>query len=211
MYTSYKWFKIKLSTLLINQIQHIVFFITLSLPAHVFATPLLAFIEFGGHSGGDSLPNEEMAGPREDEVKAGGLVSFGAGLYVPVSESIELIPFLGLKRDYSLIRNAFFDGKDHATWSVTVLNMSVAYKTENFKYSVGVTHHKSPELVSKGETETTTWKFNDATGSIYQIDYILNDNSTLGLRYEKITYDATGFHPVNGDNFGLILRIGLDI
>ena len=192
-----------------NQIKIIaLLFFAILLPLKVFADEMPFFIEGGLYHGGDGLPNSEMIGPGEEEVRAGGLLSLGVGLIVPVSQGMEIIPSLGQKYDFSFIRNYFvFDGKDRVTWSVTVLNLSAAYKTENFRYGLGFSYHISPTLTSKGESEESKWQFNNATGTTYQIDYVLNAEATLGFRYEKIEYNATGLQSVKGDNIGLILRV----
>lgn len=137
------------------------------------------------------------------------MVSASFGGIVPIYDGLEVIASLGLKYDSSFwLRFNYFG--DNVSWSRYVANIALSYKTKYVRMSAGYICHHKPTLTSKGDTEKTVWVFDDAMGINYQLDYLLNDKSSIGLRYERIEYKREDISLVNGNNVGVILRIFFD-
>jgi hypothetical protein len=159
-------------------------------------------IEFGIQSGGDEITLVSDTNAVIESTKAGGRYSFAIGGTKALTDNIEAQLSLGI------ISDADYTKDDEATWERYPLNAMLFYRTENFRFGLGATAHFSPKFKVSGTTKNASTTYKDAIGGLFEIDYRLNRDFHLGLRYTNIKYDSeadgTRF---DGSSVGLLLIV----
>jgi len=159
-------------------------------------------IEFGIQSGGDEITLVSDTNDVIESTKAGGEYSFSVGGTKALTDNIEAQLSLGV------ISDANYTKDDEATWERYPLNAMLFYRTENFRLGLGATAHFSPKFKVSGTTKNASTTYKDAIGALFEIDYRLNKDFHLGLRYTDIKYDSeVDGKRFDGSSVGLLLIV----
>ena len=79
-------------------------------------------------------------------------------------------------------------------------------KAEKLNFGVGVTQHTGIELTGDGVTSFTTVDFDDATGLVLQLDYLLGKRAYMSLQLTSIDYQPVNSSiEVSGNSLGLLI------
>ncbi len=142
--------------------------------------------------GGDDLYQVEYEDGSDTELKAGGLISVGAGLITHFNQySIQTT--LAYHFD-----SADADNGDvsFSRWSLELLPF---YNIDDkHRVGLGLTYHMSPELESDFDFDKSTIEFDSAVGIVAEYGYSW-DQSTVGVRFVSIDYDIS---ELNGMDVG---------
>jgi hypothetical protein len=159
-----------------------------------------ALLELGIHTGGDEITLVDGSNNVIESTKAGKLYSFALGGTIDYTETIEAQFSFGIKSD------ADYTSDDEASWVRYPLNAMLFYHGGNFRLGLGATAHFAPKFKVSGTTKNASDSYKDAIGALFEIDYRLNEQFYLGLRYTDIDYvrenDGQSF---NGSSVGLLL------
>ena len=187
-------------------------FVSAETPAQQFKfTPeWRTFIEFSYVSGGDGtevLPmfsratgDIEAAGevnPLQDNISAGGVLKFSGGVEIPLTESFSVSGSLGYMSDD--VKGDLTDGsggRGKIEIKRVTSELITFYSFGEHRIGLGAVFHISPEIVHQESASSfnleSTYEFDSAYGSLFQYDYKVSENTSLGLRYSVISYDNCG-------------------
>jgi len=159
------------------------------------------FVQGGLHFGGDELASVSFVGGSNEEIDAGGLLSFTIGMDAALNESIGLRVGLGTKFDTVSAENGDVD------FSRIVLDALLFYHvSEDWHLGAGFTHHSSVEFTGSGFASGLDVDFDDATGLLLALDYQLNERGYVGARLTQIDYtipNVTG--EASGNSIGVVI------
>jgi len=171
---------------------------------YVFTSPVFAevLIEFGVQSGGDEITLVSDTNTVIESTRAGGKYSFSLGGTKALTDKIEAQFSLGVLSDANYTKD------DEASWERYPVNAMLFYRTENFRLGLGATAHFFPKFKVSGTTKNASTTYKDAIGALFEVDYRLNQDFHLGLRYTDIKYDseADGTR-YDGSSVGLLLIV----
>lgn len=163
------------------------------------------FVQGGVHFGGDTLATVSFFGSDDQSIEAGGLISASLGYELDISDTFLIKASLGTKFDNVPASNIDVD------FTRTTMNGMVFLKGDEFHFGVGVTQHTDIELSIGGFAGSGTADFEDATGMVMQLDYLLNERGYLSLKLTSIDYqhpnssiefDASSIGIILGYRFG---------
>ncbi|MGD8926989.1 MAG: hypothetical protein PVG20_09050 [Thioalkalispiraceae bacterium] len=161
-----------------------------------------ALLELGIHSGGDEITLVDGSNTVIESTKAGSLYSFSLGGTLDYTDTIAAQLSFGIKSDSNFTKD------NEASWVRYPFNAMLFYHRDNFRLGLGATVHFSPKYKVSGETKNASSSYKDALGALFEIDYRLNQQFHLGLRYTDIKYvretDSASF---DGSSVGLLLIV----
>lgn len=149
------------------------------------------FVFFGALSNGGETLAETTDG---QDLRAGGLLQFSAGIENPVSDDLVLQTMFGLKFD-SITAS---DGD--ASFARYPIDVSLIKRTEKFELGMGLSYHMNPKFDINGAISGTL-NFDDALGTTLAMG-IRSNKAAIGARFTFIDYKGGGF-TVDGNNLGL--------
>ena len=158
------------------------------------------FAQGGLHFGGDTLVTAILVDGTTEKITGGGLLSGTLGYESDISESLLLKLSAGLKFDTIIASNSdlFF--------SRYPIEAILFAKGEQFHLGVGLTHHNGVKLTGDPAFAIPSVNFQNATGYVVQLDYLLSERGYLSLKYTAIDYQVTSAAPkLDGSSIGLII------
>ena len=167
-----------------------------------FSTQSLAdaFIQGGLHFGGDTLATVDFVSLGDQKIEAGGLLSGSVGYEADINESLLAKLSAGIKFDSISASNG---DVDFTRYPLTAM---LFMKGENLHFGLGLTRHIGVELSVDGFSGATTADFDDATGFVAQLDYLLNERGYISLKFTSIDYElANSSIEVDGSSIGLLV------
>ena len=135
-----------------------------------------------------------------EKIKGGGLISGSLGYETDISESLLLKLSAGIKFDTIMASNSdiFFERFP--------LEAILFAKGEKVHFGVGVSHHTGVKLTGDVALFVPTVNFDDATGLVVQVDYLLNERGYLSLKYTAIDYQvSSNSSKLDGSSIGVII------
>jgi len=160
------------------------------------------FAQGGLHFGGDTLATVQFLSGPDESIEAGGLLSASLGYELDVSDILLFKASAGFKTDTIIASDI------DADFTRFPLTGMVFLKAENFHIGAGVTQHTNVELSVDGFSGSATAKFDDATGIIFEVDYLLNKHGYLGIKFTSIDYQLPGSSvDVDGSSIGVVLGL----
>ena len=158
------------------------------------------FAQGGLHFGGDTLATVSFFGGEDQSIDAGGLISGSIGYEVDISDMLLIKASAGIKFDSIPASNIDVD------FTRTTMNGMVFFKGEKFHFGVGVEQHSNIELSIDGFAGSATAEFEDATGLVMQLDYLLNERGYIGFKLTSIDYQQPNSSvEIDGSSFGILI------
>jgi len=123
--------------------------------------------------GGDSLAKVNFFNGYDDSIKAGEGISVSFGYEVDISETLFV--------KFSAVFKFDLVSADNVDVDFTRFPLSVMFimKQKNLHIDVGLTQYIGVELSGDGFFNSNTIEFEDATGFVIQLDYLLNEHAYL--------------------------------
>lgn len=156
------------------------------------------FGEGGVHFGGDELATVSFYGADSESVEAGGLISAALGYEFDITDTFLVKLSAGIKIDMVTASNGDVDFTRYPLTGMVFL------KGEDIHVGAGITQHTGVDLNVDGFLSSGSIDFDDATGLVFQVDYMLNERGYLSLTYTAIDYEpanSSGIE-VNGNSLG---------
>jgi hypothetical protein len=95
------------------------------------------------------------------------------------------------------------DTDGQVDWNKIPIDALVFYRTADFRFGAGLTYHTFVRLRGTGTTQMNV-NFKNALGFIGQIDLIVGERGTIGLRFIKLEYEAEGIdYKAKSDGIGI--------
>jgi hypothetical protein len=156
----------------------------------------------GVTSGGDKLAEIEYEHGSDRDIKAGGLLLFGAGFDYQFGNNWEIQSTINYQFDRADADNG---DVEFERFPLDVLGF---YRNGSHRFGGGITYHMNPKYsidVDNGVSGDVD--FDDALGLVVEYDYFFSQNVSLGVRYTDIEYDASDFNEtIDGSHFGIIIN-----
>jgi hypothetical protein len=88
-------------------------------------------------------------------------------------------------------------------WNKIPIDALVFYRTADFRFGGGLTYHTFVRLRGTGSAQMNV-NFKNALGLVGQIDLIVGERGTIGLRFIKLEYEAEGInYKAKSDGVGI--------
>lgn len=177
--------------------KNILFFVSaFCFSTHSFAG---AFVQGGLHFGGDTLATVSIFGSGNESIEAGGLLSGSVGYEADINESLLAKLSAGIKFDSITASNG---DVDFTRYPLTAM---LFIKGEDLHFGVGLTKHTGVELSVDGFSGAATADFDNATGFVAQLDYLLNERGYISLKFTFIDYELANSNlEVDGGSIGIL-------
>lgn len=130
----------------------------------------------------------------EDEAEAGGFYKFSAGLEIPISDKFTVSTSYGYLADeiYGDLTDGS-GGKGSFGYSRQTIEVIPFFNYQRHRIGLGAALHFGVEATHKeygvGFDLKTSYDFDDTFGAVLQYDYLVSENTSLGMRYTHISYD----------------------
>jgi len=158
------------------------------------------FVQAGQHFGGDSLAKVNFSNGYDDSIKAGEGISASVGYEVDINETLFVKFSAGFKFDLVSAENGDVD------FTRFPLSAMLFMKQKDLHFGVGLTQHTGVELSGDGFFNSNTIEFEDATGFVIELDYILNERAYLGLKLTFIDYQPVNSNQdIDGGSLGIVI------
>lgn len=157
---------------------------------------------FGYEFGGENILETDLVyiqdGSRPS-IKAGNGLVLAGGVAYNFTPDLAVQTTLGFK--YQAAKKASNGSADFTRFPVEALAL---YTVEKIRLGAGITHHLSPKLTGTGLMSDYDQAFEDATGVVFQADYVTESGLMFGIRRTDLTYTTkdTGYD-VDGSSFGI--------
>lgn len=160
-------------------------------------------VQLGVTVGGDELVELEVENSfgrdSDEEIRAGELFLAAGGIAYQINQ-FEVQATIGFYGD-----GIFADNGD-ASFTRWPLELMAFWRFEYIRVGAGVTQHFNPQFeldIDNGAKSDVD--FDDATGFLFQVEYLINDNISVGLRHTVIDYEIERrAMQINGDNTGVV-------
>lgn len=161
-------------------------------------------VELGVNFGGTELITEPDTNGNRDTFRAGERLSFAIGGTKHYTPEIEGQFSLGVKSDV-------VESMDkEVSWVRYPVNGLLFYRAEKFRLGLGLTYHFSPNISGSGTAGNISQRYEDALGTLLELDFNLTQGFMWGLRYTYIEYEpADGGAAVDGESIGVLLIVQL--
>ncbi len=190
---------------------------------HLFLALMIVIVSFSGNSsatnvspvitsalefGGDKLVDFTYTDGSKTNIEAGRGIVIGGGVNIDLTETsphtFEAQLTLALK--WTSTKEAKNGEVDWYRFPIELI--SFYRRSEmNLRVGAGVSYQFANELRGSKEVSQASEKFENATGFIFESDYLVGDRKNLGIgfRYTAIDYRARapGSTFVNGNSFGV--------
>jgi Outer membrane protein beta-barrel domain len=158
------------------------------------------FTQAGLHFGGDSLASATFTSGSSESIHAGGLISGSLGYEADIGDTLLVKLSAGIKLDAITATNGNVD------FTRFPLNAMIFKKGEKFHFGIGITQHTGVELSGDGLASFSTVEFDDATGLILQVDYLLNERAYMSLKLTSIDYQQINSNvDIDGSSLGILI------
>jgi len=167
------------------------------------ASDVKPIIQVGYQAGGDKLTTIAHSDGYYD-INAGDGLSVEAGMAFDNPRSnIEFQALVGYRSDGDDASNG------SVTWDTVPLSLLALYKADDWKLGGGVTYHLAPQLDGGFGNDIINDDYDDAIGSVAQIQYAPSDSFAIGLRATFIEYELKNnpTQKANGNNLGVIATV----
>ena len=157
---------------------------------------------FGLDFGGDTMVTVIYTDGHDNDIKAGELAYFNAGVIIPNGTSDFETQFtIGWKFDKSSADNG------DVSFDRFPIEMLEFYKLGRFRFGGGLTYHLNPSLDGDGVASAIEADFDDALGFVLQVDFLFRQGS-VGLKYTDIEYQVEGSEvDVDGNSIGIVFGL----
>jgi len=178
--------------------------------ALVFITPNVfistsfaeTLVEFGIHSGGDEITLVSESNTVIESTKAGSKYSFSIGGTKAFTDNYEAQFSFGIKSDAS------YSTDNESSWVRYPLNAMLFYHSEDLRLGLGTTAHLFAKFKASGTTNNASTTYKDAIGALFEIDYRLDRQYYLGLRYTSIKYvSEDNGNSYDGSSVGILIIV----
>jgi hypothetical protein len=165
-------------------------------------------IQVGYQGGGDRLIT--IAHPdRNYGINGGDGISIEGGMALDNPHSnLEFQALVGYRVDADNADNG------DVTWDTVPLSLLALYKADNWKFGGGLTYHLAPQLDGGFGGDVINDDYEDAVGSVAQIQYAPSEAFAIGLRATFIEYELKSdpTKKTSGNNIGIIgtVKFGTD-
>ena len=129
-----------------------------------------------------------------DKVEAGGYYRGSFGAEFPVAENLVFSTSVGFL--YDEITGKLTDGSNgngYAGFTTTQVDFIGFYNYKRHRLGLGGSFHYNPKFNYKEEGTNFlmhgVYRFSNSVGPLIQYDYLVSENTSLGIRYTKILYD----------------------
>ncbi|MFL6621074.1 MAG: outer membrane beta-barrel protein [Sulfurifustaceae bacterium] len=140
----------------------------------------------GYDTGGDTLMTVTFSGGDTQNIKANGGLYFGGGVsMINEAENIEAELAISYKVDDITASNG------SVTWSRWPIDALVFYRWPTIRLGAGATYHLDPKVHGTGVI-SGNFQFKDSLGFLLQLDYRINKNMNIGVRYTALDYEVEG-------------------
>jgi len=139
--------------------------------------------ELGIHNGGDDLITVNFTDGTSRDLQAGEFLSLGAGVAWDMGSVMEWRLYAGWKGDEVAASNGSVKLN---RWTS---NFMLFFNAGDWRFGGGAAYHWDVKLEGSGVATSASADFDDATGTVAEIDYYFNENAYIGLQYLKIEYD----------------------
>lgn len=145
-----------------------------------------------------------------DKIEAGGYFRGSFGAEFPVAENLAFSAAIGFLYDEITGDLGDGSGQAYASFRTTQMDFIGFYMYERHRIGLGASFHYNPKFDYKEKGNNFqmhgVYRFSNGIGALIQYDYLVSENTTLGIRYTDISYD---FESVSisdivngsGDNF----------
>lgn len=130
----------------------------------------------------------------QDEAEAGGFYKFSAGVEIPISQKFMVSASYGYLGDeiYGDLTDGS-GGNGSFGYSRQTLEVVPFFNYERHRIGIGAVLHFGVEATHKeygsGFDLKTSYDFDDTFGAVLQYDYLVSENTSLGVRYTEMSYD----------------------
>ena len=158
-----------------------------------------------------SAPGSAFDQVFKDKIEAGGYFRGSFGAEFPVAENLAFSTSVGFL--YDEITGNLTDGsggKGYASFRTTQIDFIGFYMYKRHRIGLGGSFHYNPKFDYK-ETGNNfqmhgVYRFSNAIGAVIQYDYLVSENTSIGIRYTDISYDfdevsISDIVNDSGDNF----------
>ncbi len=153
--------------------------------------------EFGVYGGGDKLAGATFTNGSSESIHAGGLLDLSVGVRFDVADNLETQFTIGYRFDSIDATNGSIE------WTRVPLEGKIFYLADDFRIGGGFTYHLNPTLEGDG-VATSKFDFDNATGFVFEVDYLGWQQVFLGLKLTSIDYEVDNI-TVDGNSTGLIV------
>ena len=130
----------------------------------------------------------------EDDVEAGGLYKVAFGADIPLFSDVTLMVSYGYQFDevYGDLTDGS-GGKGSFEYRRQTLELIPFYNMGRHRVGLGAEMHLQPHGIHHEYSSLfdmkTNYRFDDAVGATIRYDYLVNENTSIGIRYTEIAYD----------------------
>ncbi|HUG22880.1 outer membrane beta-barrel protein [Piscinibacter sp.] len=153
--------------------------------------------------GGDTLVTVQFDDGHSEDVDGGGLVHLYAGAEYRLGTAVSLQATLGYHVDNSTGSNG------SVRFSRMPVDLLAHYHVnDQVRLGAGVQFVNNPELKGSGDASDVNVKFDSATGTILEGEYLFSPSAGVKLRYvaEKFKLSGGGGAEADGNHFGIMLN-----
>lgn len=146
----------------------------------------------------------------KDKIEAGGYFRGSFGAEFPVAENLAFSTAIGFLYDEVTGELGDGSGRAYASFRTTQIDFIGFYMYKRHRIGLGGSFHYNPKFDYK-ETGNNfqmhgVYRFSNALGAVIQYDYLVSENTSLGIRYTDIAYDfdnvsISDIANGSGDNF----------
>ncbi|RZV58807.1 MAG: hypothetical protein EX270_02425 [Pseudomonadales bacterium] len=159
-----------------------------------------AALTFGGERLATVEVDTRFSGVESEDIRAGELMMFGGGLLY-TEGNFQLQGIMNYHVD------GIFGDNGDASFTRWPLELMAFTTTPRWRVGGGISYHIDPELeIDIDFQPRQRVNFKNETGIVFQADYRLNDQVSIGLRHMAIEYEAENGSDakIDGDNTGVI-------
>ncbi|MDH5445410.1 MAG: hypothetical protein OEY52_07620 [Gammaproteobacteria bacterium] len=180
----------------------VVFMMVFALPA--YAVDFVA--EIGAHTGGDTMVKSNTADGSIENLRAGEGFSVAAGFGFAMGKSTDLLLTFGMKQE------VIYPANGRISFVRYPIDLLFMFKSDKWAYGFGVTAHMNPLYKEETETSKQTVDFDNATGYLLDVRYVVFEDVFVSGRYTSIEYeveDDLSNTTVQGNSIGILVGIKL--
>jgi hypothetical protein len=160
--------------------------------------PVRFLVGMGLSGGGDELASAQYTNGTTQNIHAGGLVYFTAGVDYHFTPEFSLQGTVNYHVDSSNAKNG------DITFSRFPIELIGYYQPfPAWRVGGGVRYTASPKLSSSGVASGLDVSFDNTTSAVIETEYFVNPKVGIKLRYVNETFKARGYKDVDGSHVGL--------
>jgi len=129
----------------------------------------------------------------KDKIEAGGYFRGSFGAEFPVAENLAFSTAAGFLYDEVTGELGDGSGRAYASFRTTQIDFIGFYMYKRHRIGLGGSFHYNPKFDYKENGNNFqmhgVYRFSNAIGAVIQYDYLVSQNTSLGIRYTNISYD----------------------